>query len=226
MRSSQKFNLIVVDCAVVETKRRSKLCPKPNFFFFFFCLFCLSLASRFDLVARARTMSFFDKKKADSETDPALHGGGTAGAHTLATGGQLDEMTATLVARAHDSYACRFVELCFSLYCLFAFLLFRISVVLHVCIAVLCYHQAAFLRTDFSSLRNALLLLTGNIGFLLYSVDFAAFVFVHFEKSVPHSDARAQKSISQALVDIGMKQPNLVVSAVYDFLVNDKYELT
>ena len=36
------------------------------------------------------------------------------------------------------------------------------------------------------------------------------------------SDARTQKAISQSLVDIGMRQPNLVVSTAFDFLVNDK----
>jgi hypothetical protein len=35
------------------------------------------------------------------------------------------------------------------------------------------------------------------------------------------SDARTRKALTQSLCDIGMRQPNLVVSAVFDFLIRD-----
>ena len=35
------------------------------------------------------------------------------------------------------------------------------------------------------------------------------------------SDARTRKGMSQALFDIGLRQPNLVASSIFDFLVND-----
>jgi hypothetical protein len=41
-------------------------------------------------------------------------------------------------------------------------------------------------------------------------------------RSAHDADARTRKALSQALVDVGMRQPNLVASAVFDFLVHDQ----